>query len=129
MGTSIGKTQPLVRYVMAISIVLTAGDSLSGDSGNRGLRVANQCQDENCYKNGHKLYGRIKLVTSFPDIKAKVVTSFPDLKVKIVESAPTKCGEWKIVNEFPDLKVQLVDSSPDIRIQFVQSFPGLGASK
>lgn len=86
----------------------------------------NITQDNNdCYLNGHRLYGRVQIVDSFPDLKVQVVNSFPDLKVKTVDNNPTKCGEWKIVDSFPDLKVQMVTSFPDIKIQFVQSFPGL----
>ena len=81
--------------------------------------------DKNCCFNGKKLYGRIKIVENFPDIKVKVVESFPDLKVKLVESFPDECGKWQIVESSPDLKVQLVESFPDIRVQFVESFPGL----
>ena len=41
----------------------------------------------NAYK-GIKLYGKVKFVTSFPDIKIKYVDSFPDIKVKFVSSFP-----------------------------------------
>ena len=83
-----------------------------------------QSDKANCYFKEHRLYGKIKIVDSFPDIKVQVVTSFPDLKVKVVDSQPTKCGEWKFVDSFPDLKIQFVNSFPDIKIQYVQSFPG-----
>jgi len=79
--------------------------------------------DSCTYKN-YQLYGKIKFVESFPDIKVQIVNSFPDLKVKIVESFPDDCGEWKIVESFPDLKVQVVESFPDLKIKFVESFPG-----
>lgn len=86
----------------------------------------NVTQDNNdCYLKGHRLYGRVQIVDSFPDLKVQVVNSFPDLKVKTVDNNPTKCGEWKMVDNFPDLKIQMVNSFPDIKIQFVQSFPGL----
>ena len=71
-----------------------------------------------------KLYGKIKYVTSFPDVKVKVVNSSPDIKVKIVNSFADKPGLWKIVNSFPDYKVQKVTSFPDYKIKFVKSFPG-----
>ena len=85
MENSIEKTQPLVRHTMAICLLLMVSHSLRGDSDLSGLSVADQQQDGNCSKKGHRLYGRIQFVTSFPDIKAQVVTFFPDLKVKIVE--------------------------------------------
>ncbi|QQS36910.1 MAG: hypothetical protein IPM56_02850 [Ignavibacteriales bacterium] len=79
---------------------------------------------EDCTFNGFPLYGKIKVVDSFPDIKVQIVESFPDLKVKIVESFPDECGKWKFVDSFPDVKIQFVDSFPDIKIKFVESFPG-----
>ncbi|MDD5570957.1 MAG: hypothetical protein PHD97_07345 [Bacteroidales bacterium] len=79
---------------------------------------------KDCKYKGLKLYGKIKFVTSFPDIKVQVVESFPDLKVKIVDAFPDDCGKWQIVDAFPDLKVQIVESFPDIKIKFVESFPG-----
>ena len=39
-----------------------------------------------CSFQGKKLYGKVKVVESFPDVRIKLVTSFPDLKVKTVES-------------------------------------------
>lgn len=79
----------------------------------------------NCTFKGKKLYGKIQVVTSFPDIKVQEVTSFPDLKVEKVSSFPDKCGKWQIVNSFPDTKVQFVTSFPDVKVQYVTSFPGL----
>ena len=80
---------------------------------------------EDCSWNGFPLYGKVKFVESFPDIKIQIVNSFPDIKVKLVESFPDDCGEWKIVESFPDVKVQIVESFPDIKVQFVESFPGI----
>ena len=78
-----------------------------------------------CTYKGKKLYGRIKIVESFPDVKVKIVSSFADLKVKQVQSFPDRCGLWQVVDSFPDLKVQFVDSFPNITIKYVESFPGL----
>lgn len=71
-----------------------------------------------------KIYGKIKIVNSFPDYKVKVVTSFADLHVKIVSSFPDDPGKWQIVESFPDFKIQFVESFPDFTIKFVESFPG-----
>lgn len=81
--------------------------------------------ESDCTFKGHKLYGKIKVVTSFADIKVKVVTSFPDIKVKVVSSFPDHCGKWQMVDSFPDVKIQFVESFPDIKIQYVESFPGI----
>lgn len=77
-----------------------------------------------CSFQGKKLYGKVQVVTSFPDIKVQVVTSFPDLKVSMVNSFPDQCGKWQAVDSFPDFKIQFVDSFPDIKIQYDNSFPG-----
>ena len=71
------------------------------------------------------LYGKVKIVESFPDIKVQIVESFEDLDVKIVESFPDQCGKVKLVESFPDVKVQIVNSFPDIKVKIVESFPGV----
>jgi hypothetical protein len=78
-----------------------------------------------CTFKGKKLYGKIQIVTSFPDVKIQEVTSFPDVKVQKVTSFPDKCGQWQIVTSFPDTKVQIVTSFPDVKVQYVNSFPGV----
>lgn len=78
-----------------------------------------------CTFKGKKLYGKIQVVESFPDVKVQVVTSFPDLKVERVNSFPDKCGKWQMVTSFPDTKVQYVTSFPDVKVQYVTSFPGV----
>jgi len=80
---------------------------------------------KDCTFKGKKLYGKIQIVNSFPDVKVQEVTSFPDLKVEKVGSFPDKCGKWQIVNSFPDTKVQIVTSFPDVKVQYVTSFPGV----
>src|SRR5437667_8563471 len=77
-----------------------------------------------CSYKGFKLYGKIKVVDAFPDIKVQIVESFPDLKVKVVDHFPDDCGEWQFVDSFPDTKIQFVEYFPDIKIKFVESFPG-----
>lgn len=71
------------------------------------------------------LYGKWKVVESFPDIKVQVVESFEDVAVELVESFPDKCGKVKFVESFPDVKVQFVNSFPDVKVRFVKSFPGV----
>jgi len=78
-----------------------------------------------CTFKGKKMYGKVQVVTSFPDLKVQVVSSFPDLKVQKVTSFPDSCGKWQLVDSFPDFKVQFVDSFPDVKIQYVDSFPGV----
>ena len=71
------------------------------------------------------LYGKVKIVDSFPDLKVQIVESFPDLEVKLVDSFPDNCGKVKIVDSFPDVKIQIVNSFPDIKVKIVDSFPGV----
>lgn len=54
-----------------------------------------------------KIYGKIKIVDSFPDYKVKVVKSFADLHVKEVTSFPNSEGKWKIVDSFRTLRLSL----------------------
>ena len=90
-----------------------------------GVANAAEIAEETCTFKGFPLYGKVKVVDSFPDIKVKIVESFPDFKVQIVESFPDDCGQWKMVESFPDVKIQYVESFPDIKVKFVTSFPGL----
>jgi hypothetical protein len=78
-----------------------------------------------CTLNGFKLYGKIKVVNAFPDLKVQIVEAFPDLKVQMVDAFPDKCGQWKVVESFPDLKIQFVEAFPDLKIKYVSAFPGL----
>jgi len=71
------------------------------------------------------LYGKVKIVENFPDIKVQIVDSFEDLDVKIVESFPDQCGKVKLVESFPDVKVQIVEHFPDIKVKIVDAFPGV----
>ena len=79
----------------------------------------------NCTWKGIPLFGKVKVVNSFPDIEVEVVSSFPDLKVKKVNSFANSCGEWIFVESFPDFTVKFVSSFPDIKIKYVSSFPGI----
>ena len=89
-----------------------------------GVTSVMACNGTDCTYKGIKLYGRVKVVDSFADIKVQVVNSFPDLKVQRVTSFPDSCGKWQFVDSFPDFTIQYVNSFPDLKIQFVSSFPG-----
>lgn len=77
-------------------------------------------------KNGntYPLYGEVKIVDSFEDIKVKIVDSFEDVKIKLVDAFPDDCGKVKIVNSFEDVKVKIVDSFEDVKVKIVDAFPG-----
>lgn len=78
-----------------------------------------------CTYNSIPLYGKVKFVSSFADLKIQFVSGIPDIKVQYVSSFPDDCGEWQIVESFPDFTVQVVESFPDLKVQVVQSFPGM----
>ena len=82
------------------------------------------CQSAHAKPSKCALFGKIKFVDSFPDVKVQVVTSFPDIKVQKMTAFADSAGKWQIVDSFPDYKVQIVDSFPDYKIQYVDSFPG-----
>jgi len=108
------------RWVLVALSVAAVGLAIIASS---ALAVGKVASD--CTFSGHKLYGKIKLVDSFPDLKVKLVDAFPDLKVQKVDNFPDACGKWKMVDSLPDLKVQLVKSFPDLTIKYVTAFPGL----
>lgn len=84
---------------------------------------------ENCTitKDGktYNLYGKVKIVDSFEDIKVKIVDSFEDADIKIVDAFEDSCGKVKIVDSFEDVKVKIVDSFEDVKIKIVDSFEGV----
>lgn len=88
------------------------------------VALANPISSDGYFK-GIKLCGRVKVVSSFPDIKVQIVDAFADLKVKKVSAFPDDIGEWQFVDSFPDFTIQFVDAFPDIKIKFVDAFPGL----
>jgi len=73
----------------------------------------------------YPLYGKVKIVDSFEDIKVKIVDSFEDADIKIVDSFEDSCGKVKIVEHFEDVKVKIVDSFEDIKIKIVEHFEGV----
>jgi hypothetical protein len=107
--------------MMAVARVMAALLLLGASAGSASA----QAVGKDCTFKGHKLWGKVQVVTSSPDIKVQVVNSFPDLKVMNVGSFPDACGKWQTVNSFPELKIQIVNSFPDIKIMYVNSFPGV----
>jgi hypothetical protein len=104
---------------LAALCVLVALASLST------VALAEDKVDEStCTCKGFKLFGKVKIVEAFPDLKVQVVDAFPDLKVKMVDAFPDSCGKWKSVEAFPDIKIQFVTAFPDIKIKYVEAFPG-----
>lgn len=91
-----------------------------GVSGVMAKKIASDCT-----YNGIKLFGKVKIVDHFPDIKVQKVDHFEDLSVQFVKNFPNSCGKWQLVDNFPDFTIQLVDNFPDITIKEVNNFPGI----
>ena len=89
------------------------------------INAVNAGKLSSCQFKGIALYGKVKFVDSFADIKIQIVNSFPDLKVQLVKGFANECGKWQVVDNFPDFTVQVVSAFPDIKVQKVSSFPGL----
>lgn len=70
------------------------------------------------------LYGKIKIVENWPDVKVQLVDSWPDLKAKLVEHWPDECGKFQLVENFPDIKVKIVENWADIKVKVVENWPG-----
>jgi hypothetical protein len=115
------------RFSKKLLISLIVGALALGAAA--GLVVARTARagsvDHSCMFKGKKLYGKVQIVSAFPDIKVQVVTAFPDLKVHMVNAFPDSCGKWQAVTAFPDIKVQFVEAFPDVKIQYVDAFPGV----
>ncbi len=101
------------RIVLLIAFLGFAGSAYA--KGNVG---------KDCMFKGKRLWGKVQVVTAFPDLKVQIVNAFPDLKVQKVTAFPDKCGKWQFVSSFPDIKIQFVTAFPDIKIQYVNAFPG-----
>jgi len=114
------KTFAFAIFLTLFSFSPEVGSSSSEDLVRSGSKVGKDCTFR-----GKKLYGKIKVVTAFPDFKVQKVTAFPDLKVQKVTAFPSSCGKWKFVDAFPDFTIQYVDAFPDFKIKFVDAFPGV----
>ena len=112
----------VVALVAAAAIV---GAGVLVASPRRASGGASAFDKATCSFNGKKLYGKIEIVTAFPDVKVQEVKAFPDLKIEEVNAFPDKCGLWQLVKAFPNTKVQYVNAFPDVKIQHVKAFPGV----
>lgn len=80
---------------------------------------------QKCTFNGKKLYGNIKVVDSFPDVRVQIVNIFSDLDVQVVSILPNRCGQWRFVDSFPDTRVKFVNLFGDVKVRYVDYFPGM----
>ena len=115
----------LKRVLMLAAFVAMSVGGFGRDPGAPVVAAAGGKVGGDCSFKGKKLYGKIKIVDAFPDLKVQIVDAFPDLKVQVVDAFPDKCGKWKMVDAFPDVKIQMVTAFPDVKIKYVNAFPGL----
>ena len=76
---------------------------------------------DSCSCKGIPLYGRVKIVTEYPDFRIQVTDNYPDIVVKIVDEYSHYCCEWQIVNDYPDFTIQFVKDYPDFTVAFSDS--------
>lgn len=70
---------------------------------------------DDCIYNGIKLYGKVKIVDNFADIKVRKAEHFEDLSVQYVKNFPKSYGKWQLVNNFSDITIKEVTNFPGIR--------------
>ena len=81
---------------------------------------------DSCSCKGIPLYGRVKIVTEYPDFRIKVTDDYPDIVVQIVDRySSDNCCMWKIVEDYPDFTVQFVEDYPDFTVAFSDSSHGI----
>jgi hypothetical protein len=118
-----------LKYTTLLSILVLLLISCTGNHSKQSNELLAMTSDSHikasCEMNGIRLYGKVKFVSGFADIKIKYVSSFGDIKVKFVESFPNDCGEWQKVESFPDFTVEVVESFADLKVEVVSSFPGM----
>ena len=61
-----------------------------------------------------RLYGKVRIVDNFEDIKVRIVDNFED-----------ESGRVRIVDNFEDVKVRIVDNFEDIKVRIVDNFEGV----
>lgn len=78
-----------------------------------------------CSYNGTPLYGKVRVVEHFGDLKIREVQHFADLKVEIVSIGPNNCGQWEFVSMGEDFTVEFVTIGEDFTVEFVNMAPGI----
>ena len=72
-----------------------------------------------------RLYGKVRIVDNFEDIKVRIVDSFEDVRVRLVDNFEDECGCARIVDNFEDVKVRIVDNFEDVKVRIVDNFEGI----
>ena len=72
-----------------------------------------------------RLYGKVRIVDNFEDIRVRIVDNFEDVRVRLVENFEDECGRVRVVDNFEDVKVRIVDNFEDIKVRIVDNFEGV----
>lgn len=72
-----------------------------------------------------RLYGKVRIVDNFEDIKVRIVDNFEDVRVRLVDNFEDECGCVRIVDNFEDVKVRIVDNFEDVKVRIVDNFEGI----
>ena len=72
-----------------------------------------------------RLYGKVRIVDNFEDIRVRIVDNFEDVRVRLVENFEDECGRVRVVDNFEDVKVKIVDNFEDIKVRIVDNFEGV----
>lgn len=104
--------------------IMQAGQMMEkaiSDLGGGSSSGASSSLGSTCTKNGHRLWGTVRVTdSSFADLTVNVTdSSFADLTVRRT-SYPSQCGDWNFVDSsFADFTVRFTDSSfADLTIRF-----------
>jgi nitrous oxidase accessory protein NosD len=88
------------------------------------MAVADKFNKASCTVKGHKMYGRIREVTSAEDARVYVAKAAESLRVQQVTVNPNSCGRWQMVTSAEDTRVKFITAAEDVRIRYVTVNPG-----
>ena len=82
-----------------------------------------------CEFMGHRLMGKVRIVSSFPDFRVKLEDEKEkaELWVRRVVGTPEMCGEWQMVDGMADFTIAFVEAGEDFKIAWVddKDTPGI----
>lgn len=119
-----------MRFVVFSLCLLTASASAQVVPGQGEVAPGGVVGDHRpCQFGGHRLMGRVRIVSAFPDFRVKLEDDKKraELWVRRVQGTPEICGEWQIVDGMADFTVAFVESGEDFKIAWVgaRDTPGI----
>ncbi len=73
------------------------------------------------------LYGKIKIVDDYEDVRVKIVDDYEDVRIEIVDDYSNSCGRIEIVDDYEDVRVKIVDDYEDVRVDIVGDYNHYGS--